>query len=394
MTIISQAELQSEVEALCQIERPSASAGERRSADWIAERLAAANVASRLEEEPATGSFWLPYSLLAGAGLLGAGIALKQRRAVGGLIAATAAAALVDDLALGPRLFRRLLRHRRTWNVVAELGPSDAGKTIVLVTHHDAPRSGVVFDPSGGEWIAARAPQLVERLNTDPPVFWPVIAGPGLTAAGAWSNRRPVLFAGMALSTLSVAAFLDIARRAAVPGAIDNASGVVALLALAHRLRLDPPDGVRVLLVFTGSEEALWEGIEGFVRRHRHILDPSQTIFVNVDQVGDRWLCFLRGEGPVWIRHYGDAIGRFVDQVADDLGIEMPFKRLRSRSGSDAQVPAKVGYPTVSLQSVSEVKLNTAYHWPTDVPEIVNYETLGDAVRLCEAIVRRIGRYA
>ena len=30
------------------------------------------------------------------------------------------------------------------------------------------------------------------------------------------------------------------------------------------------------------------------------------------------------------------------------------------------------------------------YHWPTDVPENVDYGTLADAVRLTEAVVRRL----
>jgi Zn-dependent M28 family amino/carboxypeptidase len=390
MTIINVDVLREDVEALCRIERPSASEGEHASARWIAQRLATEGIDCRLEAEPATGGFWWPYSLLSAAGLLGGVLALRGRRAAGGVVAAIAAAALIDDLAVGPRLFRRVLRRRRTWNAVAELGHADAARTVVVVAHHDAPRSGVVFDPSGGERIAAAAPWLVERLNTDPPIFWPVIAGPALVAAGAFGARRSYLLVGIALSAGSLSAFLDIGHRPAVPGAIDNASGVAALLALARRLRSAPPQRLRVLLVFTGSEEALWEGIEGFLRRHHRELACDRTFYLNVDQVGDRWLCFLRGEGPVFIRPYRDDVGRLVDDVAANLDIEMPFARLRSRSGSDAQVPAKAGYPTASLQSVSDTKLNTAYHWPTDVPAIANYETIADAVRLCEGIVRHL----
>ncbi len=90
------------------------------------------------------------------------------------------------------------------------------------------------------------------------------------------------------------------------------------------------------------------------------------------------------------MHHYREDVGRLVHEVAADLGIEMPFTRLRSRTGSDAQYPAKAGYPTASLQSVAETKLQTAYHWPTDTPDIVNYGTLTHAVQLCEGIVRRL----
>jgi hypothetical protein len=40
--------------------------------------------------------------------------------------------------------------------------------------------------------------------------------------------------------------------------------------------------------------------------------------------------------------------------------------------------------------SVTDLKQPSNYHWPTDTPENVNYDTLADACRLVEAIVRRL----
>ena len=36
---------------------------------------------------------------------------------------------------------------RTTYNVVCELGPADAERTVVLIAHHDAAHSGLVFHP-------------------------------------------------------------------------------------------------------------------------------------------------------------------------------------------------------------------------------------------------------
>src|SRR2546423_61668 len=93
-------ELRELVEALCRIERPSASPGERESAEWIVKQLASRGLEAGVEEETATGSYWLPYALLSTAGLIGAGLAAWGRRWAGGALAGAAAAALVDDLAL------------------------------------------------------------------------------------------------------------------------------------------------------------------------------------------------------------------------------------------------------------------------------------------------------
>ena len=40
--------------------------------------------------------------------------------------------------------------------------------------------------------------------------------------------------------------------------------------------------------------------------------------------------------------------------------------------------------------SCTELKQPANYHWPTDVPENVDYGTLADAIRLAEAVVRRL----
>src|SRR3712207_7284618 len=38
------------------------------------------------------------------------------------------------------------------------------------------------------------------------------------------------------------------------------------------------------------------------------------------------------------------------------------------------------GYPAAYLHSATEHKMQTAYHWPTDTPDKVDYGTLGAAV--------------
>ncbi|MQA75846.1 MAG: hypothetical protein GEU88_16190, partial [Solirubrobacterales bacterium] len=59
---------------LSQIERPSASDGERRAAEWIVARLAEAGAEARVEVEPAHGTYWWPLGLGAAAGAI-AGLA-------------------------------------------------------------------------------------------------------------------------------------------------------------------------------------------------------------------------------------------------------------------------------------------------------------------------------
>jgi hypothetical protein len=44
----------------------------------------------------------------------------------------------------------------------------------------------------------------------------------------------------------------------------------------------------------------------------------------------------------------------------------------------------------VTLCSVTDLKQPANYHLPTDTAENVNYRTLADAIRLSEALIRRL----
>ena len=112
---------------LASFERPSASDGERRAADWIAARLRAEGVDAHVEEERAHGTYWWPLGLLtAAAGLA----ALTGRRGIATAVGAASAALIADDISGGHQLFRRrALPLRPTWNVVGEGGDRNAART-------------------------------------------------------------------------------------------------------------------------------------------------------------------------------------------------------------------------------------------------------------------------
>ena len=128
----SHEQLREQVADLSTIHRPSASDGERLAAEWIVRRFEEIGVPARIEPEQVHGDYWLPLALLSGAGAL-AGIASRRgHRIAGAALGAAAAAAIWDDLTAGERHFRRLLPKRTTWNVVAEMGPQDASRTVLL----------------------------------------------------------------------------------------------------------------------------------------------------------------------------------------------------------------------------------------------------------------------
>ena len=106
---------------------------------------------------------------------------------------------------------------------------------MVLIAHHDAARSGLVFHPAL-PLIADRI-GMIESSDTSPPLMAPVLGGPLLRALGALAGSRLLARLGALLGLGSAAAMAEIGLRDTVPGANDNGTSVVALLALADRLR-------------------------------------------------------------------------------------------------------------------------------------------------------------
>jgi hypothetical protein len=379
--------LRERLEELERIDRPSASEGERRAAEWLVERFAEVGAEARIEAEPAHGTYWWPLGIGAALGALGAAAALRGRRLTGALLGLIGAAGIADDFPPGQRRLRRVLPKRTTYNVVCEMGDLEAERTVVIVAHHDSAHSGLVFHPALPE-IANRL-GLIERTDTSPALMAPVVGGPLLAALGALTGRRLLAKLGLLLGIGSAAAMAEIGARGVVPGANDNGTSVVALLALARRFAAEPPQGVRVVLLSTGSEESFSEGMKAFGERHFGELPRESTFFLCLEAIGSPHLLVLRGEGFLKMREYPERSTALMDGLAEELGIWL-FPNLRLHNGTDGMESLAAGYETAALCGCTELKQPANYHWWHDLAENVDFGTLEDAINLSEAAIRRL----
>jgi hypothetical protein len=403
--------LRERLEQLERIERPSASAGEREAAEWIVDQFDALGATARIETEPAHGTYWWPLAIGALAGLAGAtallaggsgrnpgssagpvGRRFKRksspgRRLIGGALGLAGLAAIARDFPPHERPVRNLLPQNEASNVVCELGDPDAVRTVVLVAHHDAAHAGLIFHPGIPELVARTG--IFRKLDTSPMLMAPVLGGPALAAVAAASGSRRLALAAAVLSASSTASMLDIALRTVVPGANDNGTAVVSLLELARRFIADPPPGLRLILLSAGAEESFSEGIKAFGERHFPDLPKDSTFFINLDTVGSPHLTVLRGEGFLKMYEYPQPALDLADRTAAELGIPL-FPNLRIRNGTDGLEPLAAGYPVVSICSCTEHKQPANYHWPNDLAENVNFETVGQAIDLAEAMTRSL----
>lgn len=391
-------ELRQCVQTLAAIERGSASEGERSAAEWIAVRFAEHGLHGELEGEPAHGGYWWPLGLL---NALPAALALWHRRA-GGLTSrlttllagSFAAFAIWDEVGGGRQWFRRsLLPSKRTWNVLAQAGDPSAERTLLIVAHHDAAHSGLVFHPALPRLAAGAFPRLHERSSHSAPIMYATWLGPVLAVLGALTASRKALAAAGALGAGAAAAMLNIGMAQVVPGANDNLSAVAVLVALARLLREQPLEGVRVLLLSTGSEESFMEGMQGFMRRHGGELDPDRTTVLCLECLGSPTLTLLEGEGMLRMRNYDEDAKAALAAAAEQAGVPV-MRGLKTVAATDALVALRRGLRSVTLASVDQTKFPANYHWPSDTPENLHWETLEQAFAVVQAFVRSAGERA
>jgi putative aminopeptidase FrvX len=384
--LLSRAQLRERIERLAALRRPPGSEGEAQAADVLAAELEGLGLRVRCEHERVHGTYWWPIGLPLGAAAL---TGWFGGRGAAAAVGAAAAALNADDVRIGPRFTRRALPKRTTTNVIAEAGPEDAARTVLLVAHYDAAHTGLVFHPEAARAFGRRFPELYAKAMTTPPTMWGAVAFPALVALGALTGRARLRRAGAWLSAAYAAALADIAVRRVVPGANDNLSGVAALLSLAHAYAAEsPPGDTRVILLFTGAEESFMEGMVGFAKRNFAALDPATTTVFCLDTVGSPTLLALEGEGMLGIAEYPKDLIAVIHDCAEDLGIDV-LKGLRFRNATDGVVALRAGYRTAMLGSADEFKVPTHYHWPTDTPDNVDYGTVADAARLCHAVIAR-----
>jgi Zn-dependent M28 family amino/carboxypeptidase len=208
-----------------------------------------------------------------------------------------------------------------------------------------------------------------------------------LISLAAAARNRTLARLGTAFALGSIAAMADIGARPVVPGANDNLTAVGALLEVAERIEHEPIEGIRVLLVSTGSEESFSEGMQGFGRRHFADLDPARTEFLCLECLGGPTLVVLEGEGMLRMRDYPQQMRDALADAARRADISIA-RGLRTVAATDAIIPLRAGYQVVTLASVAETKLPVNYHWPSDTPEGLSWDTVEDAIDTCESFLR------
>jgi Zn-dependent M28 family amino/carboxypeptidase len=194
-------------------------------------------------------------------------------------------------------------------------------------------------------------------------------------------GARGVLFglieiAALLLLIFGVVTTLQWANAPATPGANDNASAVAAMLTCIERLKPALPGDVELWAVGTGAEEVGSVGMRHLVDTHPE-WEADSTFFINFECVGGGSLHWVRTEGTLAKSGYPPML----NELARRLAASGNFGEVTGTdlmAGTDGQVAAERGYPTLSLISLE----------PNGVP--LNYHRIEDTVEAidCDSVVR------
>ena len=129
------------------------------------------------------------------------------------------------------------------------------------------------------------------------------------------------------------------------------------------------------------------EGMQAFGRRHFPELPRAATEFVCIECVGSPHLCVVEGEGMLRMRLYTERSRDALAEAGQAAGIELR-RGLRTVAATDGLIALRAGYPTCTLGGVDETKFPSNYHWPSDTPDNLTWESVEGAVAVCEAYAR------
>ena len=355
--------LRADVEALAGMSRRSASQGERESAEWCAARLRHAG-AQEVRTEPFRYQHTFGY-----AHALHCAAALAGR-------AAAAAALLSFELELSGRSqwLRRVLPTGEGANVVGRLpARGERRRTLVLVAHHDAAHTGLMWNP--------RLATGAVRDGRPPFSLLPEVA----MAAVAFGPRR-VRAPARAVLALATALSLEVAHGDTVPGASDNATGVAAVIALVERLVADPLDGTEVAIVLPGCEESGMGGMAAWLRSARSALDPAPRSCSG----WTRW-----GRGSRWSPARRGRCGAFATAKRTwTCSTRAPCAPVWSRPAAfdwvAGPIRCSLGWracPPSRCSRCAATRFND-YHLPTDIPERVDWDSVERCLAIAESAAR------
>ena len=171
-----------------------------------------------------------------------------------------------------------------------------------------------------------------------------------------------------------------------MPGALDNASGVAAVMALVHRFVKEPIPGVGLEILLTGCEESGLLGAAAWADAHKS--QRSEVTFINLDCVGVKPIRYFSQESPVIGPSvpYPKGLVARAQAVASTLASKP--QPISLPGPTDGLAFLARGFSGITILGLTADGRMPNYHQMTDVPEHVDHAAIGEAVEFAWEFMR------
>jgi hypothetical protein len=414
-----------EIERLVEFEgRAPGSDAERRAAEHLVERLSQMGREAETEAIETWPNWPMTYALHVAVAVVGSVVSVTIPVIGAALVLLATVLTFLDANGIAFTT-RRLFGRRASQNVISR-EDSDKGGTIVLVAHYDSGRSGLAFNRRLQERRATFNKLIKRQIGPLQPLFYSMVAVLICTLLRLPGIENTILtviqFLFTVLLIVALPFLIDTALSPAVPGANDNASGVATALRLADRFGggLEHFD---VNVLFTGSEEALAQGMRSFLKQHTLDLDPERFVFLNLDEVGMGTVRYTSREGLLLPVPSHSQLVEMCEEIVEDLEEEREEeegsddededdidpalkhddddddeedrpgpRKLVSRNASDAFAARSAGYPAITITCKGRLDYTPTHHQVSDLPDRIDDEALDRAYDFCAELIERIDK--
>lgn len=353
--------------------RVAGSDAERRAARHLEGRLKELGRDATVQPTSVFPAWHIAHAVHAVLAVAGSVLAVEQP-VVGTALAALALVSIVGDATGAFHLVRRLTGRRASQNVVSE---EDGGKpgTLVLVAHYDTARTGLVYGRS------FPGPSLAPLLwSTAAIVLCAALRIPGIEG----KLLTALQFVPTVLLIVHLPLLVDIALSDPVPGANDNASGVATALSLAER-HGGALQHFDLWVLFTGAREGFGLGMREFLRARRRGLPRTDTVFLNLDELGSGDVRFSQREGELIPARTHPQLRKLCHELAED-DPDAHARPIVLRTASDGGAALTRGFPAITICA----RPAPHHHLPTDTPDNVEDEALERSYVFCSELIERL----
>ncbi len=400
------------LQALCRLpHRGAATPNEREAARLLAEHLRSRGASVRLEafdtpQAYATVVYWIIGALLVGIGLaLTSGFLVGQ---VGLLLGGFALSQAWLYFNWRQALVTQLPGQHRAVNVLAQWRLPDhvPGRSaaavdaprmdastrlhVILMAHYDTAPVSALYNPKQQKTF--RVSLIISLcVMTLGVVLSGIYTFGGTSPVIVWTLLAVVVYliAQAALGTIGYW------TKGYTNGASDNATGVVAAIETADRLRKASQSGelpgTLVEVVLPSAEEVGYLGSLAYLKKNRANWPNGgeNTIVINFDTLGAGKLTVIEQTGTVEVIRYTNALTDLARQV-----IKQPDFTERAQVGRwhtadfDSVWFVRTGLPTLTLCALDADGTMPRIHRPDDTIDLVDEQPMQTAVELAEAVVR------